>query len=51
MKRQNPYQRLMETARKFSGQILYPIKKAMFFYDYKRLGEGWDLNDGRQHEY
>ena len=44
MKRVNPYQRLLEISRRFSSQILNPIKKAMFFYDYKRLAEGWDLN-------
>lgn len=44
MKRINPYQRLLEICRRFSAQIIYPIKKGMFFYEYKRLGEGWDLS-------
>lgn len=42
-KRQNPYQRLMETARKFSGQVLYPICKSMWVYPMASLNGGWDL--------
>ena len=43
--RKTPYQRLIESARKYASAVMYPTRKSMWIYPKARLGEGWKLSD------
>lgn len=40
-----PYQRLLDAARKYAGNVDYPKRTLMWRYPKGRLGEGWTLTD------
>jgi len=44
-KPKTPYQRLLEDAREFAGQVKYRHEKLMWRYPKEKLNTGWALND------
>lgn len=44
-KRKNPYQMLLEEARKFARNLKCAKRSSMFLIPRKRLGESWTLDD------
>lgn len=44
-KPKTPYQRLLEDAREFAGQVKYCHEKLMWRYPKEKLNTGWALND------